>query len=676
MSAADFRESRIEVSSQPLEPTTARRAPVSVGVLLALMITVVVAAACWLSGNEAAAATARSDQVILYQNRDFSGPVKTWSLEPDQPFLAVPYTGDDFRPASASIKLGADVGVLLFEHPFFSTIDETCDYQLGDATDPDLWWRSDKAMFVPGPQERGPVEGNLRAQAVASLILYRRASGPPPGALLLERRRYVNWDCSAPTKARGYKRLFVPVAAAPHRQGCFNLDAGLSYGSSGTVALDFSAASELLLIAPRDLDADYAEIDHRVTASLHIARDCAGTAVAFSQSESGGRRFDLKQFDLDRKARSVMLRYEGGAYDAMLPAAGQEPEATGVAVAETSLEDDPDEPPQEPQADVPEEPRDEASEQDPAETAEEDQVGTSQVAQAAVLTTIAAEPASEASAEPISEPTPEAATEATVQPDARSGQAEALAMADPTGGSKSDVAPDAAPEATPDPTTATALDVPDSGAADAPDPASTGDLAPAGETMTQAQAPAAEAQAAEAPAAQATETEIPDAGARDATAPEGMSAEAGLARVEESEVETPQVQIAQSETVQSETVQPDTTQSETVQSVTPQSETTQSDTSGFLVLPEAEEKAVSVGETFTLPLLQGYRLNFCLYQQDEGCGQEAATKWCEALGFGGGASSFEVDENIGSLFPTLALGDLQLCANFVCDGFKEITCLP
>jgi hypothetical protein len=79
--------------------------------------------------------------------------------------------------------------------------------------------------------------------------------------------------------ARPYKRLFVPVAAAPNRQGCFNLDAGLSYGSSGTVALDFSAASELLLIAPRDLDADYAKIDHRVTASLHIARDCAGTAA-------------------------------------------------------------------------------------------------------------------------------------------------------------------------------------------------------------------------------------------------------------------------------------------------------------------------------------------------------------------------------------------------------------
>ncbi len=83
----------------------------------------------------------------------------------------------------------------------------------------------------------------------------------------------------------------------------------------------------------------------------------------------------------------------------------------------------------------------------------------------------------------------------------------------------------------------------------------------------------------------------------------------------------------------------------------------------------------SAGQAFKYPLLKGYRLNACLYQQ-EGCGEEAASEWCAARGFAGGAASFEIDENIGSLFPTLALGDLQLCANFVCDGFKEITCLP
>jgi len=92
-------------------------------------------------------------------------------------------------------------------------------------------------------------------------------------------------------------------------------------------------------------------------------------------------------------------------------------------------------------------------------------------------------------------------------------------------------------------------------------------------------------------------------------------------------------------------------------------------------LPETEPDAGDARQTFKFPLLQGYRLSACLYQQ-EGCGEPAASEWCKARGFAGGAAAFEIDENIGSLFPTLALGDLQLCANFVCDGFKEITCLP
>ncbi len=669
MSAADFHPSGIEKPSQSLAPLGPYRSPVG----LLVMLAVAVAAAFWPSGHGAVAETARSDQVILFLNRDFSGPTKTWSLKPGQPFLAVPFTGDDFRPAGASIKLGADVGVLLFEHPFFSTVDETCDYRLGDATDSGLWWRSDKAMFVPGPREEGPVEGNLRAQAVASLILYRRALGPPPGALLLERRRYVNWDCDAPTKARGYRRIFVPVAAA-HHQGCFNLDVALSYGSSGTVALDFSAASELLLLAPRDLAADYAEIDHRFTASLHGDRDCAGAAVDFFQSESGERRFDLKPFGLDRKARSVMLRYDGGPYDALL-AAGPEPEASDAGAVETPPEGDPAEPAQDTRADAAKEPRDEATGQAAAEISEEDHAEISQAA-----------PAVEARPEPIAEPDTGAPTGSTAEPAARSEQSEALETAESL-----DAESEALPEAKSDSALGAAVEATESGIADTPEPASTSDLAPAGETMTETQAaggqaPEAQAPAAEATAAQVPAAQVPDGEARDAAAPEAAGADTEVTGENEPEAGPPLAQIAQSDVAQSDVAQsdvaqpdvaqPDVAQSDVAQSETTQRETPQSDTSDFLVLPEAEEEAVAVGQSFELPLLQGYRLNFCLYRQDEGCGQEAATKWCEARGFGGGAASFEIDENIGSLFPTLALGDLQLCANFVCDGFKEITCLP
>ncbi len=78
--------------------------------------------------------------------------------------------------------------------------------------------------------------------------------------------------------------------------------------------------------------------------------------------------------------------------------------------------------------------------------------------------------------------------------------------------------------------------------------------------------------------------------------------------------------------------------------------------------------------TFEYPLLQGYRLHACV-AGDRDCGEAAATAWCKGLGFRK-AALWKIDENIGSLFPTLAIGDLGLCANFVCDGFQEITCAP
>ncbi len=649
MSAARICGLRLETLTQRLRPRAAHRVPGGSVLLLAFLIAI----ASWLPSERAAAANARSDQVMLFLGRDFTGPTKTWSLKPDQPFLAVPYTGDEFRPVSASIKLGADVGVLLFEHPFFSTIDETCDYQLGDAADPQLWWLSDKAMFVPGPQERDMVEGNLRPQEIASLILYRRALGPPPGALLLERRRYVNWDCSAPTKARGYKRVFVPVAAPPHRQGCFNLDVGLSYGASGKVALDFSAASELLLIQPRDLTADYAQIDHRFTAGLHDDRDCAGAAATFSHPDAGARRFELKQFDFDRKARSVMLRYDQGAYDEMLLTADQEPEETGAAVVGTASETDPEETPQEAEVEAPEE------------------------VEVEVEVEVEAEPVAQASPEPVPEPVPQPATELTAEPETpavvesagSAGDAAAASGSSETGETEPapQMAPETASEAASESASEAALETGESGVfADLePEPSTTAS------TSTSISTPAATPAATTAPTSTSVLGEGESAASTDNLAPAGEAVskaegpeagelEAGEPTAGELEAGTPEAEIPLLEAPEAETPQP---------------ETPQPGTTGFLVLPESEPDAIVAGQTFKYPLLQGYRLNACLYHEED-CGEEAASKWCEARGFAGGAASFEIDENIGSLFPTLALGDLQLCATFVCDGFKEIPCLP
>ncbi len=79
-------------------------------------------------------------------------------------------------------------------------------------------------------------------------------------------------------------------------------------------------------------------------------------------------------------------------------------------------------------------------------------------------------------------------------------------------------------------------------------------------------------------------------------------------------------------------------------------------------------------KTFAFPVHDLYRLNHCLYWQRD-CGQPAATAWCRARGYSE-ALDWTVDENIGANFPTVILGNREVCAQADCDGFKEITCRP
>jgi hypothetical protein len=88
--------------------------------------------------------------------------------------------------------------------------------------------------------------------------------------------------------------------------------------------------------------------------------------------------------------------------------------------------------------------------------------------------------------------------------------------------------------------------------------------------------------------------------------------------------------------------------------------------------PESQAVAGLASQTFSYPVHQVYRLNYCLTSK-AGCGEAAAQAWCKTQGFGT-ASGWEIDENIGALFPTVVLGENQICAQFVCDGFQEITC--
>ena len=91
-----------------------------------------------------------------------------------------------------------------------------------------------------------------------------------------------------------------------------------------------------------------------------------------------------------------------------------------------------------------------------------------------------------------------------------------------------------------------------------------------------------------------------------------------------------------------------------------------------VLLPETQASPALSNQTFQYPIQDIYRLNYCL-NWNKNCGEAAAQAWCKAQGFHR-ATGFKIDENIGSLFPTIVLAENRVCAQFVCDGFQEITC--
>jgi hypothetical protein len=78
-------------------------------------------------------------------------------------------------------------------------------------------------------------------------------------------------------------------------------------------------------------------------------------------------------------------------------------------------------------------------------------------------------------------------------------------------------------------------------------------------------------------------------------------------------------------------------------------------------------------ETFQYPVHNGYRLNFCYLPAQDQCGQPAAETWCREKGFAQ-VASWSRDPNVGALFPTIIMGLDQICDEYLCDGFEEITC--
>ncbi len=80
-------------------------------------------------------------------------------------------------------------------------------------------------------------------------------------------------------------------------------------------------------------------------------------------------------------------------------------------------------------------------------------------------------------------------------------------------------------------------------------------------------------------------------------------------------------------------------------------------------------------KTFTNPMIEGRRLDWCLHWGKE-CGKPAANAWCQRkMGKADGyVIKWQIAPDIGASSPTYVLGDRKVCNKPFCDGFKSITC--
>jgi len=540
-----------------------------------------------LAAQSLAAETVAAREVVAYAKADGAGASQSWTLPPETPFLLVPEVGPELG-AIATVVSGSEVGVALFQMPYFESKDLGCTLDLGTDARPDLKWLGATSRFFPGAPAQ--LDGQAQrpdptAGGYTSLIVYDAALGPPPGALLLDRRRTLGTACPNAVHKIFYNRLFVPIAPAPETARCFDL-AGLYPGTKGAdILMSFKASDRVALLTPADLDDRYASQLHRFTVTLFDGLGCSGKPLGLKSGATRGGVFRLADYGFRDKARSLRIAYEGGVLKPYLMGPPTAPEVVS---------------PQPPT-------------QDAALAALE----------SATMQPAATEPAA---AEPITaEPeTPNPPAARPVEPEVETAISETAAA----------------------------------------------------EVATAAAAGAAahsEVQAAAATPVLAT-TDSPLAAAPPADAPPADQPATNRSAAE------------QPETSQSVAYQPAEAEASTDQPATNAqppapgpAEPEAAASAGAADLPKLRpslepetQVATAASQTFAYPVYDLYRLNYCL-NWGRDCGAPAADAWCRKQGFGK-ATDFALDENIGSIFPTIVLGETRVCAQFVCDGFAEITC--
>jgi hypothetical protein len=257
-------------------------------------------------------------EVIGTTAADGSGASTSWTLAAGAPYLFIPSVSAGSADSVAAVTAGAGVGAVLFQRPYFGTRDAGCAPDLGSDARPDLKWRGATARFAP-PVE-APVESNAKpgaksgadAERFASLIIYRKDLGPPPGALLLNRRLILGQSCPRAIHNTFFERLFVPIAAPPEAARCYNL-AGAYPREGGTdFKVDFTSTDRLALLQPADLDDRYRGIRHRFRITVFDGEGCRGGAGEFRSVGQEAGDIKLDQMGLRDRAKSMKIVYEGG----------------------------------------------------------------------------------------------------------------------------------------------------------------------------------------------------------------------------------------------------------------------------------------------------------------------------------------------------------------------------
>lgn len=534
-------------------------------------------------------------EVQVFGEPAFSGTMRSLLLEPGTSHAYFERLDDDQISAVRSLKTGADVGIVLFRHAYFVSRDQSCAATLGSDENPDLIWTGATADFLPAVRGKSAVDemSDAGAQGYVSAILFRRADGPPPGALLMKRRRSYGKGCGNVLRSLNFDRRFVPMDyqtslldggnRALIGPGCVNLQGAKVPGKEGAAPVrlsDMLKSDRIALLQPSDLDRGYKKQDRRFHAVLFDGDDCQGQSVridAVNTSKSGAslatrgsvrRDLLLADFLFRDRVRSLRVVASDGASQVIAKTAPPTPlqkTKTGKNLA---------------RAETPKPAQASPALVSKADTSRTKSPGTQLVLDEPQAAPIDTKPA---------------------LPTARQAQTNV-----------------GLPTAKLEPMT------------ELPTPSKASEISAAttvvGAQSTQPLQPA-----------QTSQSVSPEA--RNVSTPDVRFADEKPVPLQRPETKVSDVQITQ---VEGE----------------PKSDT-----------PAASAPAEQV---FTFPVYDVYRLNYCL-NSEGGCGETAASKWCELKGFKR-AVAWQKDNNIGGIFPTFLIGDRRICAQYKCDGFAEITC--